>query len=180
LANDKKCVKTHTYHSRAYEMLFDKTPAQSRRTFKDCQLLAMWYGFQFFSFKEGEDDVGYCEISMWRNCLKQEEALDWTLYGRGYPRTEEEIALASFEESDSAEETKVIDNSAEESDSAENLKFTTDVSESVASLEITEPKFPVIQVFAMIGFIFISYSAYKRYNKSDYVDVPSALEPKEV
>ena len=86
---------------------------------------------------------------------------------------EEESALASFKESDSAEEPEVID-------ITENVKFTPRLEESVSTLEMIELKFSAIQVFAVIGVIFISYSAYKRCNKSDYVDVPSGVEPEEI
>jgi hypothetical protein len=148
-------------------------PKQSRRTLEACQTLAMWYGFQYFSFKAGSDDVGYCEIARLQNCMTPEDNVNWEIYSRGYPRVEEESALASFKESDSVEEPEVID-------ITENLKFTPGLQESVPTLEMIEPKFSMIQVFAVIGVIFISYSAYKRCNKSDYVDVPSGVEAEEI
>jgi len=214
VAHNQKCVKGKKL-GLAF-ILRDQTPAQSRRTIEDCETLAMWYGFQFFSFKEGSDDVGYCKIAKWMDCLKQQQFNDWKIYSRGYPRAEEEIALASFEESDSGEEPEVIDitenvkitpgleesvatlprveeeialASFEESDSGEdpeviditeNVKIKPGLEESASTLEMIEPKFSAIQVFAVIGVIFISYSAYKRCNKSDYVDVPSGVEPEEI
>lgn len=175
VASDKKCVKgTSSAHIwEKVDELKGLIPKQSRRTLEACQTLAMWYGFQYFSFKAGSDDVGYCEIARLQNCMTPEDNVNWEIYSRGYPRVEEESALASFKESDSVEEPEVID-------ITENLKFTPGLQESVPTLEMIEPKFSMIQVFAVIGVIFISYSAYKRCNKSDYVDVPSGVEAEEI
>jgi hypothetical protein len=174
----KKCVrKEASDKSILYHILSNSTPKQSTTTFENCKQLAMDYGFQFFMFKKNliyPGGPGKCEIAKWQDCLQQAQYENWMIYGRGFPRVEEESALAS-----SAEEPKVID-------ITETLKreLTPSLEESPgleeSTLEMTEPKFSMIQVFAVIGVIFISYSAYKRCNKSDYVDVPSAVEPAEI
>jgi len=176
----KKCVRTEAGgKNKLHFLLTDITPKQSTRTFENCKQLAMDYGFQFFMFKKNliyPGGPGKCEIAKWQDCLQQAQYENWMIYGRGFPRVEEESALAS-----SAEEPKVIDiTETLKRELTPSLEKSPSLEESVATLEMTEPKFSMIQVFAVIGVIFISYSAYKRCNKSDYVDVPGAVEPAEI
>jgi len=165
--------------NKLYFLLSDITPKESTTTFENCKQLAMDYGFQFFMFKKNliyPGGPGRCEIAKWQDCLQQVQSENWMIYGRGFPRVEEESALAS-----SAEEPKVIDiTETLKRELTPSLEKSPSLEESVATLEMTEPKLSMIQVFAVIGVIFISYSAYKRCNKSDYVDVPGAVEPAEI
>merc|ERR1719300_2001247 len=65
------------------------------------------------------------------------------------------------------------------SESMSDFKFTNYLGESLATLE-SKLNIRMIEVLAIIGVIFISYSAYKRCKKSDYVNVPGMLEPEDI